>query len=77
MPGRYELARYACVAALVRGGDEASGPAVLLTVAALGGPTKRGALLMAALTAGGGVGGPVVGACWIAPADPGWATWPA
>jgi len=62
MSCRYELARYACVAALVRGGDEASGPAVLLTVAALGGPTRRGALLMAALTAAAAIGGPVVGA---------------
>jgi MFS family permease len=56
------LGRYATVATLVRAGDEASGPAVLLTVAALGGGTRRAALLMAALTAAAAVGGPLVGA---------------
>lgn len=54
--------RYAAVATLVRAGDEASGPAVLLTVAALGGSTRRAAILMAALTAAAAVGGPLVGA---------------
>jgi hypothetical protein len=54
--------RYATVAMLVRAGDEASGPAVLLTVVALGGGTRRAAILMAALTAAAAVGGPLVGA---------------
>jgi len=54
--------RYAAVATLVRAGDETSGPAVLLTVAALGGGTRQAALLMAALTAAAAIGGPLVGA---------------
>ncbi len=62
MTARYTIACYAAVATCARAGDEAAGPAVLLTVATLGGSPGRGAALMAALTASTALGGPVVGA---------------
>jgi hypothetical protein len=62
MLGHYPFWSYATVATLTRAGDEAAGPAVLLTIATLGGSPARGALLMAALTASAALGGPILGA---------------
>lgn len=56
------LGRYVTVGTLARSGDEASGPAILITAAALGEASARAGLLVAALTASTAAGGPVIGA---------------
>ncbi|MEV2255521.1 MFS transporter [Streptomyces sp. NPDC050147] len=62
MRKRYSLRLYLAGAAVVRAGDEMSGPALLLAGFALTGSTVEASSLLAGMTISAAVGGPVLGA---------------